>query len=196
MPERDPFQQRLAEARSGHPSAWVALYDEVAPVVHAYLRNQSLDDPDDVAGETLLQVVRDIDRFEGTERQFRSWALSIAHHRMLDARRARRRRPANPMPTDHLPQAAGPDTTLEPVLTASEWSQVRELLARLTDEQRDVVVLRVVNELSLGETAEVLQRTVGSVKALQHRAFNALRVHLTRARNPDPVGDAHPVWPS
>src|SRR5690606_2308321 len=64
------FEQVLADARAGRPPDWVALHDAVAPILHAYLRAQSLDDPDDVAGETLLQVVRDLHRFEGDERQF------------------------------------------------------------------------------------------------------------------------------
>lgn len=192
----DRFQQRLAEARTGHPSAWIELYDELAPIVHGYLRSQSLDDPDDVAGETFLQLVRDIQRFEGTERQFRSWALAIAHHRMLDARRARSRRPSQAMPTEEMPQAAGADQTADVVLADFEWHDVAGMLDRLTDDQRAVVVLRVVNELTLDETARVLGRTVGSVKALQHRAFNALRAHLADMRNPAAVLDAHPAWPS
>lgn len=192
----DRFQQRLVEARAGHPAAWIELYDELAPIVHAYLRSQSLDDPDDVAGETFLQLVRDIQRFEGTQRQFRSWALAIAHHRMLDARRARSRRPSHAMPTDELPQMSAADHTAEVVLADAEWHDVAGLLGRLTDDQREVVVLRVVNELTLDETARVLGRTVGSVKALQHRAFNALRAHLADTRNPAVVVDAHRAWPS
>ncbi len=196
MTGAEAFQQRLANARAGHAPAWVELYDSLAAILHSYLRHQSLDDPDDVAGETLLQVVRDIDRFEGDERQFRSWALAIAHHRMLDARRARRRRPADPVPSDQLRDSSTADTASEPVLAAMGWDDVRRLLARLTDDQREVVVLRVVNELSLDETAQVLDRTVGSVKALQHRAFNALRAHLADTRNLDPLPVAHRAWPS
>lgn len=196
MTGADPFQRCLAEARDGHPAAWVELYDDLAPIVHSYLRHQSLDDPDDVAGETLLQVVRDIGAFSGSHRQFRSWALSIAHHRMLDARRAVARRPATAMSTDELPEDAAPDTTSEQVLSTAEWTRVGELLEVLTDEQRAVVLLRVVNELSLEETAQVLDRTVGSVKALQHRAFNALRAHLADTRNSDVLENAHRTWPS
>ena len=192
----EAFARRLVDARAGDPTAWVELYDGLAPILYAYLRHQSLDDPDDVVGETLLQVVRDIDRFEGTERQFRSWALAVAHHRMLDARRARRRRPADPVPVTDLAGSPGPDDTSAPVLASLEWDDVAALLARLTDDQREVVVLRVVNELSLEETAQVLDRTVGSVKALQHRAFNALRAHLSDTRNPRAVVDAHPAWRS
>lgn len=190
------FARRLADARAGHPSAWGELYDSLAPMVYSYLRSQSLDDPDDVAGETFLQVVRDIDRFEGTERRFRSWVLSIAHHRMLDARRARGRRPAQSMPTNQLPEDRSSDQAAEPVLDTAQWQSIDAVLEQLTLDQREVVVLRVVNELTLEETAQVLDRTVGSVKALQHRAFSALRTRISADRNSTSPGNAHPVWPS
>lgn len=191
----DAFEGQLAAAREGDPSAWVAIHDDVAPLVHAYLRHQSLDDPDDVAGETLLQVVRDLHRFRGDHRQFRSWVLAIAHHRMLDARRARGRRPADPVPTERfrtLP--SGPDDASEGVLQAESIAQVRHLLAGLTEEQRTVVLLRVLGDLTLDEVASLLGRTVGSVKALQHRAFAALRARVADGRNPVPLAGAHPAW--
>lgn len=190
------FQQCIGDARDGHPEAWTELYDRLAPMVYAYLRTQSLDDPDDVAGETFLQVVRDIHRFEGTERQFRSWVLTIAHHRMLDARRARARRPSQSMPTEALPQGSPFDETTTPVLETAQWETIESVLSKLTTDQREVVVLRVVSELTLEETAQVLDRTVGSVKALQHRAYNALRAQISASRNPTTLDDAHPVWPS
>lgn len=192
----EDFEQCIADAREGHPAAWTELYDRLAPMVYAYLRGQSLEDPDDVAGETFLQVVRDIHGFEGTERQLRSWVLAIAHHRMLDARRSRARRPAQSMPTEKLPQPTTADETAAPLLETAQWENIQAVLEQLTVDQREVVVLRVVNELTLEETAQVLDRTVGSVKALQHRAYNALRAHITGTRNPSPIDDAHPVWPS
>lgn len=189
----DAFAMRLVDARAGDPAAWLALYDVLAPVVVGYLRAQALPDPDDVAGETLLQVVRDLDRFDGTERQFVSWALAIAHHRMLDARRALQRRPASPRPTDELPDSDRPDETAEAVLADAEWREVAGLLVLLTADQREVVALRVGADLSLEETADAMDRTVGAVKALQHRAFRALREHLAVTRNPTAVADAHRV---
>lgn len=189
------FDEHLAAARRGDPMAWVAIHDDVAPLVHAYLRHQSLDDRDDVAGETLLQVVRDLDRFQGDHRQFRSWVLTIAHHRMLDARRARSRRPADPVPAERFRSlASGPDDASEAALQADSLDQVMVLLADLTEEQRTVVLLRVLGDLTLEEVAALLGRTVGSVKALQHRAFVALRARLSGGRNPAPLTGAHPAW--
>lgn len=189
------FDEHLAAARRGDPTAWVAIHDDVAPLVHAYLRHQSLDDPDDVAGETLLQVVRDLDRFQGDHHQFRSWVLTIAHHRMLDARRARGRRPADPVPAERFGSlASGPEDASEAALEADSLDHVLMLLADLTEEQRTVVLLRVLGDLTLEEVAALLGRTVGSVKALQHRAFVALRARLSDVRNPTPLTGAHPAW--
>lgn len=190
------FQDYLALARAGHPDAWTLLYDRVAPVVYGYLRSQSLSDPEDVAGETFLQMVRDIDSFEGSQRAFRSWVLGIAHHRMLDARRASGRRPTVPVATEDLPPAErGIDNTVD-AMERADWSPVARHLQVLTEEQRMVVTLRVLGEMTLEETAATLDRSVGSVKALQHRAFIALRAHLASSRNPVGAPDAHSVWHS
>lgn len=191
----ETFETHLAAAREGLPSAWVAIHDDVAPLVHAYLRQQSLDDPDDVAGETLLQVVRDLHRFQGDHRQFRSWVLTIAHHRMLDARRARGRRPADPVPAERFRSlSSGPTDASDGALQEESLVEVMRLLADLTEEQRTVVLLRVLGDLTLEEVAAVLGRSVGSVKALQHRAFAALRARLSATRNPTPLAGAHPTW--
>lgn len=189
----EAFEGVLDAARDGDPAAWTTLYDLVAPVVVAYLRAQSLPDPEDVAGETLLQVVRDIDRFNGSERQFVSWSLSIAHHRMLDARRAMGRRPSTPRPTDELPVPGTEDLAADGALASEAWREIQGHLGSLTDDQREVVLLRVVADLSLEDTARVLGRSVGSVKALQHRAFSALRARLSDGRNPRGLGVAHPA---
>lgn len=186
------FDGYLAQARRGDAAAWGHLFDRVAGPVYAYLRGQSLTDPDDVAGETFLHMVRDIDRFDGTERQFRSWVLAIAHHRMLDSRRANTRRPVEAGEVADLahPDMDEADVT---VVEQDEWSAFAEHLSILTDEQRSVVLLRVAGDLTVEETAAVLGRNVGAVKALQHRAFVALRAHLSPARNPIGLPSAHTV---
>lgn len=90
--------RRSPRPRSGDACAWSALYHDVAPILIGYLRAQRLPDPEDVAGEVLLEVVRDLGRFAGDARGSRSWVLAIAHHRLLDARRREASRPVTSMP--------------------------------------------------------------------------------------------------
>ena len=61
-----------------------------------------------ILGEVFLQMVRDIGRFEGGEPQFRAWAFTIAHHRLMDDRRYRARRPAQPAPPEEFLEAPAP----------------------------------------------------------------------------------------
>src|SRR5712692_1972072 len=97
----EQFGSVLEAARAGADWAWKILYESLAPTVLGYLRARGAPDPDGVCGEVFCQLVRDIHRFEGDEEGFRSWVFVMAHHRLLDDLRKRKRRPETP---------AGPDT--------------------------------------------------------------------------------------
>lgn len=197
------FAVLLAAARDGDPAAWSDLYHDVAPLVLGYLRAQRLDDADDVAGEVMLEMVRGIRRFRGSRQQYRSWVLAIAHHRLIDQRRHRARRPATPTPTEELePHPAADDPATEALRGLGGLEQH---LSALTEEQRTVVLLRVVGERSLKEVADIMGKRVNAIKALQHRAIAALRRQLApedllagararaSTRNPDAPDSADTV---
>jgi RNA polymerase sigma factor (sigma-70 family) len=169
------FGATLDAARSGDADAWAHLYHEVAPVLIGYLRAQRLPDPEDVAGEVLLEVVRGLDRFVGDARGFRSWVLAIAHHRLLDARRRDARRPVAPVPTAELEPRAGGDDTEAATLALVGLGDLEPFLATLTDEQRSVLLLRTVGDLSVDAVAAIIGKRPGAVKQLQRRAVAAMR---------------------
>lgn len=169
------FDEAIDAARAGDQQAWERIYRALAPPVLSYLRGRGADDAGDLLGEVMLQVVRDLHRFSGGGRDLRSWALTIAHHRLLDDRRRRRRRPAEPLPPDELPeQGLAPDAAAAALERLGEI-QVRELIARLAPEQQSVILLRVVGDLTVEEVGRVLGKRPGAVKALQRRALAHLR---------------------
>jgi RNA polymerase sigma-70 factor (ECF subfamily) len=141
-------------------------YRALAPAVLAYLRAQRIGDPEDLLGEVFLQVARDIGRFSGDATALRRWVFAIAHNRVLDARRKAARRPQ--MADAELPEMAGrpPPEPVDPRLLHA--------LESLTDEQREVILLRFVADLSLEDVAKLTKRKVGAVKALQHRGLENL----------------------
>lgn len=171
------FDEALAAARHGDEEGWRRLFESVAGRVLGFLRSRGSPDPDGVAGEVMADVVRSIRRFEGSEDQFRSWVLVIAHRRMTDARRARGRDLSTPV-DPHDMERAGSDDPEGSVLAMLESDRMRRLLDVLTDDQADVLALRIYGDLSLAETAERLGKPIGAVKALQHRGLAALRRHL------------------
>jgi RNA polymerase sigma factor (sigma-70 family) len=175
---QDPFAALLARARAGDAGAWSDLYHDVAPIVIGYLRAQRLPDPEDVAGEVLLEIVRGIERFTGDRSGFRSWALTIAHHRLLDARRRADRRPSTP--TEQLDTAWAPDDPEAETLAADGFGRLEPALRELTDDQRTVLLLRVIGDLSVADVARITGKRQGAVKQLQQRAAAAMRATLDR----------------
>ncbi len=174
------FDDRVGAALGGDAEAWSQLYYDVAPILIAYLRAQRLRDPEDVAGEVLLEVVRDLHRFTGDRQNFRSWVLAIAHHRLLDARRREQRRPSVPMPPDKLGPTFAPDDPEADALATLGFGALEPALRTLTDDQRTVLLLRVIGDQSIAEVARITGKRSGAVKQLQRRAVEAMRRALGR----------------
>lgn len=144
-----------------------------------YLRARGAREPEDLTGEVFLQIVRDLSRFEGGERDFRAWVFVIAHHRLIDDRRQRARRPVEP--ADELPQAKlrSPDAESE-ALDSVVADRVQQVIGRLSPEQRDVLLLRVMGDLAVTEVAKAIGKSQGAVKALQRRGLAAIERALAR----------------
>jgi len=176
-PER--FTSLLVAAREGSEAAWQELYNSLAPIVLGYLRANSAPDPEDVLGEVFLQVARDINRFDGEEPGFRSWVFTIAHHRLIDARRHSARRPVelSAEPPEPIGRA---DDAAEEALAKIGTDEVKRVLGVLSDEQRAVLLLRVIGDLSIEDVAKAVGKRPGAVKALQRRGLAAVKRELTR----------------
>ena len=168
----------VAAARVGDGAAFGRLWQELSPRVAAYLRSHGVADAEDVTSEVFLAVFRQIGRFSGGGAAFRALVFTVAHRRQVDWHRQRTRR--------------GPWLTLDeaeadPVAPSAESAalmrlaqeQVVEVLDTLTPDQRAVLTLRVVADLSLEDTAAVLGKDLGAVKSLQHRALSRLRRKLS-----------------
>lgn len=176
----ESFDGVLAAARTGQEWAWRALYGGLAPRVRGYLRARGGEaDPDDLVGEVFLHVVRDLPRFEGGEREFRAWVMTIAHHRLLDERRRRARRPAEAASPEQVLEEPGGDVE-EEALTRMGDQRARRALARLSEEQRSVLLLRVLGDLTVEQVARALGKTPGAVKALQRRGLERLKREISR----------------
>lgn len=179
---RKKFAAVLRAARTGEEWAWSALYAEFAPALLGYLRARRAEHPEDVLGEVMLQIVRDLPSFDGGRSEFRAWAFTIAHHRLLDERRRSARRPAEPMSAAELERLGPLGDTEEDALRALSAERVGRLLARLSPDQQNVILLRVLGELTTEQVAEVIGKTPGAVKALQHRGLQAIRDEMENER--------------
>lgn len=174
------FDPVLAAARTGADWAWDALYRDLAPLVHGYLRSRGAREAEDLTGEVFLAVARDLASFSGGETSFRSWVLTVAHHRLLDARRYEGRRPTEPVAEEVLQAQTASSNVEDEALQSIVTSRISQLVATLAGEQREVLMLRIVGGLTVTEVAAALNKSPGAVKALQRRGLATIRGIMAR----------------
>jgi RNA polymerase sigma factor (sigma-70 family) len=182
MGQRDRFDGQfdavLAAAHEGAPWALERMFTALAPAVTGYLRAQGSAEPEDLTSEVFVAILRNLRNFQGDEAGFRSWVFTIAHRRLLDERRRRSRRPLPEPLTDtagavtrESPAADDVEGTIDRSLGAE---RVRALCDRLVPDQRDVLLLRLLGDLSIEQIAGTLGKSKGAVKALQRRGLAAV----------------------
>lgn len=173
----DELDAAVAWARSGDARGFEVLFHALGGAVAGYLRARGVNDPEGVANDVFLRVFRTMPTFQGDGPRFRSWIFTIAHHAAVDDVRRRQRR-VQETPLAWALEPAGGDVETE-VMAGLAYERVHAILSGLSADQRDVLVLRVVSDLSLAETAEVLGKSYEAVKALQRRGLTALRIALS-----------------
>jgi RNA polymerase sigma factor (sigma-70 family) len=177
----DGFGRVLDGARIGKRWAWEALYRDLSPVVLGYLTAQRTPEPNDLTGEVFLQVVRDLERFEGGESQFRAWVFAIAHNRLVDHRRRLKSRPAEAVEVEEIEHRQVGGNVEDEALSRIGDQRVREILAGLTQDQCSVLLLRILGDLTAEQVAAVLGRTPGAVRAVERRGLATLKRQLSKA---------------
>lgn len=174
-PHDDGFDHVLLAARAGGESAWRRIYDEYAAKVVGYLRAHGAADPEDLAGEVFLQVVRNLPDFSGGRREFSAWMFTIAHRRLVDDLRRRGRRPVEAVPAELVERAAGAGGDVHDEGEARiAQAAVRAAIDELPVDQRAVLLLRIIGDLTIDEIARALGKQPAAVKALQRRGLNRL----------------------
>jgi RNA polymerase sigma-70 factor (ECF subfamily) len=171
------LEAALPAAQSGQPWALRALYDELSPRVHGYLETRGAREPEDLTSEVFLTVFSRLATVTGGAAGLRTFVFSVAHARLVDDLRQRSRRgDAVSYETWHDDRltASTEDEAVDRLGTA----EVRALLHELPADQRDVLLMRIVGDLSLEQTAQAIGRSTGAVKQLQRRGVLALRARL------------------
>jgi len=182
-----PFCELLAAAREGEGWAFNALYDWLSRPITAFISTKGLADPGPVVNETFLGAFRGLHRFDGGATDFRRWVFGIARHKIIDARRSESRRPQNTISVDdvdeHVIELGSVRNTVEDAALANlSTERVKELFETLTEDQRDVLSLRLVSDMTVPQIAVLLDKPEGAVKALQRRALRRLASQLDLKR--------------
>jgi RNA polymerase sigma-70 factor (ECF subfamily) len=176
------FGVMLAQAQAGDEAAFAAIFRDAQPALLRYLRVVTAEpEPDDVAGETWVQVVAGLARFRGDEPAFRAWLFTIARHRAADAGRSRTRRPAVPLAAEELPEPPISPDAADLALEAISARAVVAVIATLPPDQAEIIMLRVVAGLDAATVAKIVGKTPVAVRVAAHRGLRRLAGLMERA---------------
>jgi RNA polymerase sigma-70 factor (ECF subfamily) len=160
-----------------------------APALYRFayyqLRDAAL--AEDVVSEVMARMVGRIDTFQPGQGAFQSWLFRIARNLLADHFRACERRPETSLERWLEADPAGEPGELDPRIDELfDREEIEEGLATLTGEQREIILLHVVEGWELPQVAELLERSVPSVKGLYYRGIRSLRRALERHGDYDP----------
>lgn len=175
------IEQLVAAAREGDPDAFGALFDRFHERVHRYVasRVRNPADAEDLTQTIFVKVLEALPRYEPRGVPFGGWLFRLARNAVIDYVRTRHEAVELSAAADRPAEALDPDAV---VTLREELDQVAVALAKLTDDQRDVIALRFFAGLSAREAAIAMGRQEGTIRGLQFRAIAALRRQLGLTR--------------
>ena len=174
------FDLVLAAAQRGEDRAVATIYRDLHPRLARYLRARAPNAAEDLEGEIWLAVAEGIAGFSGGEEEFRAWVFLIARRRLADLRRTAVRRAAIAVPTaeSESPDRDGPEAIVLERMSAQDAADF--VTATLSDDQAEVILLRVLGDLDVAEVAELMGKRPEAIRVLQHRALRNLHAALVR----------------
>jgi len=173
--EHSEIWDLVGRAQTGDGEAFGQLYDRYVDTVFRfiYFRINDRTLAEDFTSETFLRALRRIGTISYQGRDIGAWFITIARNIVLDHLKSARARlemtTGDTIEGDD--RAPSPETAVIEALTSE---RLMAAVARLGDEQRECVMLRFIQGLSVSETAAVMGKNDGAIKALQHRAVRKL----------------------
>ena len=171
----DGEEKLIRDAVKGNSSAFGALYDHYQPAIYRFVAVKvgRREEAEDITHQAFLSAWLSIKKYQHRGHPFSSWLYQIARNQVVDHYRAKRNETAiESVDPEYFAIAASIELSLPAKL---EMENVRRAMKNLKSEYQDVILLRFIEDISLKETANILQKTEGAVKLMQHRAIKELK---------------------
>ncbi|MEM7799312.1 MAG: sigma-70 family RNA polymerase sigma factor [Chloroflexota bacterium] len=168
----------IQQAQNGDRQALGALYDQYQPHIYRYFAYR-LGDPllaEDLTAELFVIMVKKLGDYKDQGRPLLAWLYTIAGNLIKMHFRSQNRVEFNPLPDEMMDQNATPDQIADSRLTQAKLMRV---IPKLAEDQGRVIILKFIEGLTNREIAQLLDKSEGAIKSLQHRALHTLRGFLT-----------------
>jgi len=178
-----PDEERaLVQRASAHDAnAFAQLYDRYVAKIYKYIyyRTGASMSVEDLTAQVFLKAWESIDGYRWTERPFAAWLFRIAHNLIIDHYRQQREFVSIDdlvLEDDHTP----PLDDLAQLHLTSE--QIRQAIAKLTDDQQQVIILKFIEGYEIEQVADILGKDARAIRSLQHRALASLQRILRQGK--------------
>jgi RNA polymerase sigma-70 factor, ECF subfamily len=181
-PDSHDIDVLVGRVARGDSAAFETLYDQVSPAVYGLARRVVRDPSraEDVTQEVFLDVWRRAPRFDANLGRAKTWVMTIAHRRAVDA--VRRSESQKRQDQHTAPDEVSRDEPADAVIAAEEHGAVRECLETLTDLQLESVRLAYFNGYTYNEVATLLEKPLPTIKTRMRDGLIRLRDCLEGAR--------------
>lgn len=169
----EPDELQIIRLARSDLSAFAPLYERYFPRIYAYClrRVENRQDAEDLTSSIFMQAVANLHGFRGES--FAAWLFQIAHNMVINQLR---RQPAHfPLEEDESTIPAKTPEPIDRIIADEEHQLLKKLVATLTDEQRDLLALKMAGELTSNEIGTVLGKNPGAVRVELHRIIKQLR---------------------
>jgi len=176
----DNDRELLKKAQQGNSSAFGDLYERHASAIfrflYAHLDSQL--DAEDLTCEVFLKAWQSLPNYQERGVPFLAFLFRIARNTLVDHyRQSSRTEVEMPDELDGWMPDANPGPA-ETISSQMEHQEILQILGRLRQDYQSVLILRFISDLSPEETAQVMNRSAGAIRVLQHRALGELRKQL------------------
>jgi RNA polymerase sigma-70 factor (ECF subfamily) len=166
-----------------HAVEYVVQHHAPALYRYAYYQLGDATTAEDIVSEVMVRMVQNIDKYVPASTPFQAWLFRIARNLVADYYRTRKRRPQTSfegwLAADPSQEPGGPDPAISGL---ADRVGLHDALADLTEDQREVILMHVVEGWEMPQVATMLDRSLPSVKSLYYRGVQSLRRTLTRGQ--------------
>ena len=171
-------QKLIMEAKGGEAEAFGRLYDYYLPAIYRFilLKVSQREEAEDLTHQVFLQAWQNISDFSVKGLPFSSWLYRIARNLVID--RYRKTKPIISIDEEFVSEKLIFRPSLSEIDDKQDIARIMSALKKLRDIERDVVIMRFVEDLSTKEISITIKKSEGAIKLIQHRALKKIKTIL------------------
>ncbi len=183
----DEEKSMIERARAGDFEAFAALYSCYLDPIYRYIFFRTGDecDAEDFSEQVFLKAWQALPAYRPVGACFLNWLYRIAHNLVADHRRREKLIAFEDLPSYAAPPTPVEENALETIIAGEENEVLSRAISRLPEEYQQVIVLRFIEGLGHSEIAQILDKSEGACRGIQHRALEALSRVLSGMREWD-----------